>query len=100
LRNIGTPLNTHPMAEICCLYACTELPFSWVRAGLKQYDPDGVDAKAIEEAIEVVHVISHGKYIAQTVILGYCDYLLNSVARILSARYLMLSISIFVRIID
>jgi hypothetical protein len=23
LRNIGTPLNTHPMAEICCLYACT-----------------------------------------------------------------------------
>nr|CAB3474529.1 unnamed protein product [Digitaria exilis] len=30
-------------------------------AGLKQYDPDGVDARAIEAAIEGVHVIRHGK---------------------------------------
>ncbi|GJN17458.1 hypothetical protein PR202_gb04523 [Eleusine coracana subsp. coracana] len=30
-------------------------------AGLKQYDPDGADAKAIEAAIEGVHVIRHGK---------------------------------------
>ncbi|TVU34823.1 hypothetical protein EJB05_16675, partial [Eragrostis curvula] len=30
-------------------------------AGLKQYDPDGVEAKAIEAAIEGVHVIRHGK---------------------------------------
>ncbi|WVZ68532.1 hypothetical protein U9M48_017463 [Paspalum notatum var. saurae] len=30
-------------------------------AGLKEYDPDGVDAKAIEAAIEGVHVIRHGK---------------------------------------
>ncbi|RCV27721.1 hypothetical protein SETIT_5G347600v2 [Setaria italica] len=28
-------------------------------AGLKEYDPDGVDARAIEAAIEGVHVISH-----------------------------------------
>ncbi|KAK3162184.1 hypothetical protein QOZ80_1BG0086470 [Eleusine coracana subsp. coracana] len=28
-------------------------------AGLKQYDPDGADAKAIEAAIEGVHVIRH-----------------------------------------
>lgn len=29
--------------------------------GLTQYDPDGVDARAIEAAIEGVHVIRHGK---------------------------------------
>ncbi|KAF8783856.1 hypothetical protein HU200_000298 [Digitaria exilis] len=32
-------------------------------AGLKEYDPDGVDARAIETAIEGVHVIRHGKCI-------------------------------------
>ena len=30
--------------------------------GLCQYDPDGLKAKALEEAIEGVHVIRHGKY--------------------------------------
>lgn len=29
--------------------------------GLTEYDPDGVDARAIEAAIEGVHVIRHGK---------------------------------------
>lgn len=38
-------------------------------AGLKQYDPDGVDAKAIEAAIEGVHVIRHGKCCTHTVYL-------------------------------
>jgi hypothetical protein len=38
-----------------------QLICSWLLAGLKQYDPDGVDAEAIEAAIEGVHVIRHGK---------------------------------------
>jgi hypothetical protein len=29
--------------------------------GLTEYDPDGVDARAIEAVIEGVHVIRHGK---------------------------------------
>lgn len=29
--------------------------------GLCQYDPDGTEAKALEEAIEGIHVIRHGK---------------------------------------
>ena len=28
---------------------------------MKEYDPNGVDARAIEAAIEGVHVIRHGK---------------------------------------
>ncbi|KAG6473175.1 hypothetical protein ZIOFF_067087 [Zingiber officinale] len=31
-------------------------------AGLKQYDPDGAEAKALEEAIEGIRVVKHGKY--------------------------------------
>jgi hypothetical protein len=30
--------------------------------GLTEYDPDGVDARAIKEIIEGVHVIRLGKY--------------------------------------
>ena len=30
--------------------------------GLTEYDPDGVDARAIEAVIEGVHVIRLGKY--------------------------------------
>lgn len=38
-----------------------ELMYWWVGAGLKEYDPDGVEARAIEAAIEGVHVMRHGK---------------------------------------
>ncbi len=33
----------------------------WISAGLKQYDPDGLEATAIEAVIQGVHVIRHGK---------------------------------------
>jgi phosphatidylglycerophosphatase GEP4 len=38
----------------------------WVDAGLKQYDPDGVDASTVEAAIDGVHVIRHGKCLRNT----------------------------------
>lgn len=31
--------------------------------GLRQYDPDGLEARALEDAIEGIHVIRHGNLI-------------------------------------
>jgi hypothetical protein len=73
-----------------------QLIFSWLLAGLKQYDPDGVDAEAIEAAIEGVQVIRHGKCNIHTVIIGCFDCLSNSIA---GTGHLMLNTKIFFRIV-
>ncbi|XP_042441546.1 phosphatidylglycerophosphate phosphatase 1, chloroplastic/mitochondrial isoform X1 [Zingiber officinale] len=46
-------------------------------AGLKQYDPDGAEAKALEEAIEGIRVVKHGHFFPVFFLLNQLLHLVN-----------------------